>query len=155
MESFDDVEVVYPNKVYAEQKKLVSKWRLIALLIVVISGPMTIFLLNKSYYFQDNNLLNNLFCVLGFISAICCCISFFSLGMNVSKNIIFADKIKNIRIHAVNIYKEKSMTEFILVDENDVVTKERIFFLEFVYKIEMDKPLLNLEESKLYLPYEN
>lgn len=154
MESFDDVEIVYPNKIYEEQKKLLRKLRFIALLIVVISGPMTILFFNRAYDLQSNNLLNNLFIILGFISAMCCCISFFSLGMNVSNNIIFADKIKDFKIHKLNIYKQKSITEFILLDRNDVVTKESITFLEYVYKVNMEKPLLNLEESKLYIPYE-
>ena len=157
MESFNDVEIIYPNIDYEERKKKVAKYHSIGLPITIISFFLVIFSLFNSlkYYFQDNKLYYNLFVVLLTISVISFGISLILGSAEIERSVLLAKKIRDIKIHKLNIYKEKSITEFILVNENNQISEERVTFLEFIYKINMDKPLLNLEESKLYIPYED
>lgn len=155
MESFNDIEIIYPNMGYEERKMKVTKYHIIGLPMLISSFFLFFFSVINSlkYYYQNSELFHYLFSGLAFISVICVAIAFVLGSFEIGENILLARKLDELRIFKLNIDKQKSIIEFILIDKNDEVSEHKVAFLELVYKFKMDKPLLNLEESKLYIPY--
>lgn len=156
MESYNNVEIIYPNENYDDRKKKVTKYHLVGFPMAFASFFLSLFSIGNclKYYYQDNKMFYYLFCILSTLSVICLFLSFILTSMDIEERVSLAYIIKDLKIYRLNINKEKLITEFILIDKNDEVMEYKVDFLEFVYKVNIDKPLLNLEESKLYIPYE-
>lgn len=156
MESYNNVEIIYPNENYDDRKKKVTKYHLVGFPMAFASFFLSLFSIGNclKYYYQDNKMFYYLFCTLSTLSVICLFLSFILTSMDIEERVSLAYIIKDLKIYRLNINKEKLITEFILIDKNDEVMEYKVNFLEFVYKVNIDKPLLNLEEAKLYIPYE-